>query len=166
MNTRSRAAGDQLQGLLMHGDHLIDHIEERSARLNRVGAAAVNILLGACVGMLIAYAIHYKLPQVDFTVVGPLMGGAGGALARILSKDFLAQKRQEKLRLDKLEAAGRLQRASQIVDFVKSQGRLLPVDVKEGAWDEVSRLVSNQKTGAIKAPQALLGVLPKAEGDA
>ena len=163
MNTRSRAAGDQLQGLLMHGDHLIDHIEERSARLNRVGAAAVNILLGACVGMLIAYAIHYKLPQVDFTVVGPLMGGAGGALARILSKDFLAQKRQEKLRLDKLEAAGRLQRASQIVDFVKSQGRLLPVDVKEGAWDEVSRLVSNQKTGAIKAPQALLGVLPKSE---
>jgi hypothetical protein len=165
MSTRRRAAGDQLQGLLMHGDHLIDHIEERSARLNRVGAAAVNILLGACVGMLIAYAIHYRLPQVDFTVVGPLMGGAGGALARILSKDFLAQKREEKLRLEKLEAAGRLQRASQIVDFVKSQGRLLPVDVKEGAWDEVSRLVSNQKTGAIKAPQGLLGVLPKSDNE-
>jgi hypothetical protein len=163
MSARSRAAGDQLQGLLMHGDHLLEHIEERTARLNRVAAAAINILLGVCVGMLAAYAIHYRLPQVDFTIVGPLMGGAGGALARLLSKDFLSQKRQERLRLDKLEAAGRLQRASQIVDFVKSQGRLLPVDVKEGAWDEVNRLVSNQKGGGAKPGQALLGILPRPE---
>ena len=39
--------------------------------------------------------------------------------------------------------------ASQIVEFLRSQGRQLPPDVKEGAWAEVNRLVSNQK--ALKA---------------
>jgi hypothetical protein len=36
--------------------------------------------------------------------------------------------------------------AAQVVDFLRSQGRLLPEDVKDGAWTEVSRLISNQKT--------------------
>ena len=149
MNGRARVSSEQLRGLMMHGEHLIEHIEERSARLHRLAAAALNVLLGICLGMLVAYAVRFRWPSVDFNIVGPLMGGAGGALARLLSKDFRGQKRQERLRLDKLESASRLQMASQIVEFLRSQGRQLPPDVKEGAWAEVNRLVSNQK--ALKA---------------
>lgn len=143
----------------MHGEHLIEHIEERSARLNRLAAAALNVLLGVCLGMLIAYAVRFRWPTVDFNIVGPLMGGAGGALARLVSKDFLAQKRQERMRLAKLESASRLQMAGQIVEFLRNQGRQLPADVKEGAWAEVNRLVSNQKTSKGPAQPMLLGNL-------
>lgn len=166
MTGRARISSEQLRGLMMHGEHLIEHIEDRSARLNRLGAAAVNIVLGVCLGMLIAYALRFRWPTVDFNIVGPLMGGAGGAVARLLSKDFKGQKRQEKLRLEKLESASRLHMAGQIVDFLRSQGRQLPPDVKDGAWAEVNRLVSNQKPGRAPASQMLLGNLlqtPKAE---
>ena len=161
MNERARISSEQLRGLMTHGEHLVEHIEERSARMNRLGAAAVNVLLGICLGMLAAYALRFRFPTVDFNVVGPLMGGAGGALARLLSKDFKAQKRQERLRLEKLESASRLQMAGQIVDFLRSQGRQLPPDVKDGAWAEVHRLVSNQKAGRSAAP-VLLGNLLQA----
>lgn len=155
MNVRARVSSEQLRGLMMHGERLIEHIEERSARLHRLAAAALNVLLGVCLGMLIAYALRFNWPQVDFNIVGPLMGGAGGALARLLSKDFRGQKRQESLRLEKLESASRLQRAGEIVDFLRNHGRQLPPDVKEGGWAEVNRLVSNQDTP--KAP-ILLGL--------
>ena len=165
MNARARASSEQLRGLMMHGEHLIEHIEERSARLSRLAAAALNVLLGVCVGMLAAYAVRFRWPSVDFNIVGPLMGGAGGALARLFSKDFRAQKRQERLRLEKQESASRLQMAGQIVDFLRNQGRQLPADVKEGAWAEVNRLVSNQK--ALKAPgQPVLNLLQGPEDKA
>jgi hypothetical protein len=163
MNGRARVSSEQLRGLMMHGEHLIEHIEERSARLHRLTAAALNVLLGICLGMLVAYAVRFRWPSVDFNIVGPLMGGAGGALARLLSKDFRGQKRQERLRLDKLESASRLQMASQIVEFLRSQGRQLPPDVKEGAWAEVNRLVSNQKT--LKAPATPMLNLLQAPND-
>jgi len=157
VNRRTRAAGDQLQGLLMHGDHLLDQVEQRTVKLNRLPAGAFNLLLGICVGMLIAYGIHFQLPAVQFEIVGPLMGGAGAALASLLTRDRAGRKREEKLRLEKLEAASRLQMALTIVDFLRSQGRLLPPDVKEGAWTEVNRLLSNQKGIGAPPPQALLG---------
>lgn len=162
MNGRARMTSEQLRGLMMHGEHLMERIEERSVRLSRLGGAAVNVLLGICLGMLAAYALRFRWPMVDFNIVGPLMGGAGGAMARLLSKDFKGDKRQEKLRLEKLESASRLQMASQIVEFLRSQGRQLPPDVKDGAWAEVHRLVSNQKTGRAAASQALLGNLLQA----
>jgi Spy/CpxP family protein refolding chaperone len=158
MNGRARISSEQLRGLMTHGEHLVEHIEERSARLSRLGAAAVNVLLGVCLGMLAAYALRFRWPMVDFDIVGPLMGGAGGALARLLSKDFKAQKRQERLRMEKLESASRLQMAGQIVEFLRSQGRQLPPDVKDGAWAEVHRLVSNQKGGR-PAPMLLGNLL-------
>ena len=46
MNGRARVSSEQLRGLMMHGEHLIEHIEERSARLHRLAAAALNVLLG------------------------------------------------------------------------------------------------------------------------
>jgi hypothetical protein len=160
MNRRIQAPGDQLQGLLMHGDHLLDRVEERTAKLGRLPAGVLNVLLGLCLGMLIAYAIHFRLPMVEFEIVGPLMGGAGAALASVLGRDRGARKREERLRLEKLEAASRLQMALQIVDFLRGQGRMLPEDVKTGAWTEVNRLLSNQK-GAVPERQktALLGAL-------
>ncbi len=168
MNGRARMTGEQLRGLMTHGEHLMEHLEDRSAKLHRLGAVAVNVLLGVCLGVLAAYALRFRFPQVDFNVVGPLMGGAGGAVARLVSKDFKGQKRQERLRMDKLETASRLQMAGQIVEFLRSQGRQLPTDVKEGAWAEVHRLVSNQKGGRA-APPVLLGNLlqaPKEKADA
>ena len=165
MNERARVSSEQLRGLLMHGEHLIEHIEERSVRLNRLAAAALNVLLGVCVGMLIAYAVRFRWPAVDFNIVGPLMGGAGGTLARLFSKDFLAQKRQERLRLEKLESVSRLQMASQIVEFLRNQGRQLPPDVKDGAWAEVNRLVSNQKAPKTAQSPMLLGHLLKTGED-
>jgi hypothetical protein len=161
MNCRARISSEQLRGLVIQGEHLMDHLEERSARLHRMGAAAVNVLLGLCLGVLAAYALHLRVHEVDFNVVGPLMGGVGGALARLVSKDFRAHKRQERLRMDKLETASRLQMAGQIVEFLRSQGRQLPPDVKDGAWAEVQRLVSNQKPGRSPAP-TLLGDLLQA----
>jgi hypothetical protein len=88
------------------------------------------------------------------------MGGAGGALASVLTRDRGARKREERLRLEKLEAASRMQMALQIVDFLRSQGRMLPEDVKTGAWSEVHRLLSN-RTGAPadRNQTALLGTL-------
>jgi hypothetical protein len=159
MTGRARNSSEQLRGLMMHGEHLIEHIEERSARLNRLGAAAWNVLLGVSLGMLGAYALRFRWATVDFNIVGPLMGGAGGALARLLSKDFKGQKRQERLRLEKLESASRLQMAGQIVEFLRTQGRQLPPDVKDGAWAEVNRLVSNHKASRSAAPTLLLGGL-------
>ncbi len=159
MNGRARMSGEQLRGLIMQGDHLMEHLEERSARLHRLGAAAVPVLLGVCLGVLAAYALRFRFHEVDFNIVGPLMGGAGGALARLISKDFKAQKRQERLRLEKMETASRLQMAGQIVDFLRSQGRQLPPDVKDGAWAEVHRLVSNQKGGRTAAPMLLGNLL-------
>jgi hypothetical protein len=153
--------GEQLRGLMIHGEHLMEHMEERSARLHRLGAAAMNVLLGACLGVLAAYALRFRFHEVDFNVVGPLMGAAGGAAARLVSKDFKGQTRQERLRLEKLETASRLQMAGQIVEFLRSQGRQLPPDVKDGAWAEVHRLVSNQKAGRGPAPM-LLGALLQA----
>jgi hypothetical protein len=168
MNGRARMTSEQLRGLMTHGEHLMEHMEERSARLHRLGAAAVNVLLGVCLGVLAAYALRFRFAQVDFNVVGPLMGGAGGAVARLVSKDFKGQKRQERLRLDKLETASRLQMAGQIVEFLRSQGRQLPTDVKEGAWAEVHRLVSNHKGGRTAAPMLLGNLLqaPKEKADA
>lgn len=159
MNGRARMSSEQLRGLIMQGDHLMEHLEERSARLHRLGAAAINVLLGVCLGVLAAYALHLRMHEVDFNVVGPLMGGVGGALARLLSKDFKARKRQERLRLEKLETASRLQMAGQIVEFLRSQGRQLPPDVKDGAWAEVHRLVSNQKGGRQASPMLLGNLL-------
>ena len=69
MTGRARVSSEQLRGLMTHGEHLIEHIEERSARLNRVGAAAVNVLLGICLGMLAAYALRFRWPAVDFNIV-------------------------------------------------------------------------------------------------
>jgi hypothetical protein len=165
MNGRARMSSEQLRGLMLHGEHLMEHMEERSARLHRLGAAAVNVLLGACLGVLAAYALRFRFHEVDFNVVGPLMGGAGGAVARLLSKDFKGEKRQERLRLEKLETASRLQMAGQIVEFLRSQGRQLPSDVKDGAWAEVNRLVSNQKPGRSPPPMLLGNLLqaPKPE---
>jgi hypothetical protein len=159
MTARARISGEQLRGLMMHGEHLMAHIEERSARLNRLAGAAVNVLLGVCLGMLAAYALRFRWAAVDFNIVGPLTGGTGGAVARLLSKDFRGQKRQERLRLEKLESASRLQMAGEIVEFLRTQGRQLPPDVKEGAWAEVNRLVSNQKPSRASAPTLLLGGL-------
>jgi hypothetical protein len=48
------------------------------------------------------------------------------------------------------------------VEFLRSQGRQLPPDVKDGAWAEVHRLVSNQKAGRGPASQMLLGNLLQA----
>jgi hypothetical protein len=129
---------------------------------------AVNVLLGICLGVLAAYALRFRFPQVDFNVVGPLMGGAGGALARLLSKDFKGDKRQARLRAEKLESLSRLQMAGQIVEFLRSQSRQLPPDVKEGAWAEVHRLVSNQRGGRAAAPMLLGNLLqaPKEKADA
>jgi hypothetical protein len=165
MNARARMSSEQLRGLIMQGDRLMEHLEERSARLNRLAASAVNVLLGVCLGVLAAYALRFRFHEVDFNVVGPLMGGVGGALARLASKDFRAQKRQERLRLEKMETASRLQMAGQIVEFLRSQGRQLPPDVKDGAWAEVHRLVSNQKGVRPAAPMLLGNLLqaPKAE---
>ena len=165
MTARARMSSEQLRGLMLHGEHLMEHMEERSARLHRLGAVAVNILLGVCLGVLGAYALRFRFPQVDFNVVGPLMGGAGGAVARLLSKDFKGEKRQERLRMEKMESASRLQMAGQVVEFLRSQGRQLPPDVKEGAWAEVHRLVSNQKVGRSAAPMMLGNLLqaPKSE---
>jgi hypothetical protein len=141
----------------MHGEHLLDRIEERSTKLKQLPAGALNALLGICVGMLIAYGIHYELPAVDFNIVGPLMGGAGGALGRLVGVDRAGRKREQRVRLEKLESTNRLQMALQIVNFLRSQGKLLPVDVKEGAWVEVNRLISNQRTGGVLPSQSLLG---------
>ena len=165
MTGRARISSEQLRGLIMQGEHLIEHIEDRSAKLRRLGAVAINVLLGVCLGVLAAYALRFRFPQVDFNVVGPLMGGAGGAIARLLSKDFKGEKRQERLRLEKLESLSRLQMASQIVEFLRSQGRQLPPDVKDGAWAEVHRLVSNQKGGRTATPMLLGNLLqaPKPE---
>jgi hypothetical protein len=163
MSGRARISGEQLRGLMLHGEHLMEHMEERSARLHRLAAAAVNVLLGACLGVLAAYALRFRFHEVDFNLVGPLMGGAGGAVARLVSKDFRAEKRQERLRLEKLETASRLQMAGQIVEFLRSQGRQLPPDVKDGAWAEVHRLVSNQKPGRSPAPMLLGNLLQKVE---
>jgi hypothetical protein len=163
MTRLTQASGDQLQGLLMHGEHLLDRIEERTTRLNQLPAGALNVLLGICVGMLIAYGVHYELPAVDFDIVGPLMGGAGAALGRLIGRDRSGRKREERLRLEKLEAGSRLQQALQIVDFLRSQGRLLPPEVRDGAWAEVNRLISNQ-AGAPTAPTTLLGkMLPSSD---
>ena len=162
MPGRARISSEQLRGLMTHGEHLIEHIEDRSARLNRLSAAAVNVILGVCLGMLAAYALRFRFAAVDFNVVGPLMGGAGGAIARLLSKDFKGQKRQERLRQEKLESASRLQMAGQIVEFLRTQGRQLPPDVKDGAWAEVNRLVSNHKPGKAPASTLLLGGLTPA----
>jgi len=159
---RARISSEQLRGLMMHGEHLIEHIEDRSARLRRLGAAAANVLLGVSLGMLAAYALRFRWATVDFNIVGPLMGVAGGAVARLLSKDFKAEKRQERLRIEKMESASRLQMAGQIVEFLRSQGRQLPPDVKEGAWAEVNRLVSNQKASRAPASTLLLGSLAPA----
>ncbi len=161
MNGRTRMSSEQLRGLITQGDHLMDHLEERSAKLRRLGAVAMNVLLGAALGVLAAYGLHLRIPQVDFNVVGPLIGVAGGAVARLLSKDFKGEKRQERSRLEKMETASRLQMAGQIVEFLRSQGRQLPPDVKDGAWAEVHRLVSNQKGGRT-APPMLLGNLLQA----
>ena len=158
MNRRIQAPGDQLQGLLMHGDHLLDHVEARTAKLGRLPSGVLNVLLGVCVGMLIAYAVHIRLPMVEFDIVGPLMGGAGGALAHLLGRDRGARKREERLRLEKLEAASRMQMALQIVDFLRSQGRMLPEDVKSGAWAEVNRLLS-KAAAPDRQSTALLGTL-------
>lgn len=168
MSPRARMTGEQLRGLMLHGEHLMEHMEERTARLHRLGALSVNVLLGLCLGVLAAYALRFRFAQIDFNVVGPLMGGAGGALARLLSKDFKGEKRQERLRLEKLDSASRLQMASQIVEFLRSQGRQLPPDVKEGAWAEVHRLVSNQKGGRSAGPMLLGNLLqaPKEKADA
>jgi hypothetical protein len=160
MNGRARMSSEQLRGLITQGEHLMEHLEERSARLHRTGAQALNVLLGVCLGVLSAYALRFRFHDVDFNVVGPLMGGAGGAIARLVSKDFRTQNRQDRLRLEKLETASRLQMAGQIVDFLRSQGRQLPPDVKDGAWAEVHRLVSNQKAARGSAP-LLLGDLLK-----
>ena len=161
MSSRARTSIEQLRGLIMQGEHLMEHLEDRSAKLHRLGAVAVNVLLGLCMGVLAAYALRLRFHDVDFNVVGPLMGGVGGALARLASKDFKGQKRQERLRMDKLETASRLQMAGQIVEFLRSQGRQLPPDVKDGAWAEVHRLVSNQKPGR-GPPPMLLGNLLQA----
>lgn len=161
MNGRARMSSEQLRGLIMQGEHLMDHIEDRSAKLHRLGAVAANVLFGVCLGVLAAYALRFRFAQVDFNVVGPLMGGAGGALARLFSKDFKGDQQQERLRLEKMETASRLQMAGQIVEFLRSQGRQLPPDVKDGAWAEVHRLVSNQKGGRSAAP-VLLGNLLQA----
>ena len=163
MTRHTQASGDQLQGLLMHGEHLLEHIEERSTKLNQLPAVALNVLLGICLGMLIAYGVHYELPSVDFDIVGPLMGGAGAALARLLSRDRSGRKREERLRLEKLESSSRLQQALQIVDFLRSQGRLLPPDVREGAWAEVNRLVSNQTAPPPPPPTLLSKMLPHSD---
>jgi hypothetical protein len=154
-------SSEQLRGLIMQGEHLMEHLEDRSAKLRRLGAVAFNVLLGASLGVLAAYALRFRFHEVDFNVVGPLMGVAGGAVARLLSKDFKGEKRQEKLRLEKLESLSRLQMAGQIVEFLRSQGRQLPPDVKDGAWAEVHRLVSNQRGGRA-APPMLLGNLLQA----
>lgn len=156
MSRRGRASSDQLQGLLMHGEHLLDRVEERTVKLNRLPAGALNVLLGICVGMLIAYGVHFELPMVEFDIVGPLMGGAGGALASLFGRDRAARKREEKVRLEKLETASRLQMALQVVDFLRSQGKLLPADVKDGAWTEVNRLLSNQKYPGGPSPATAL----------
>ena len=163
----SRASAEQLQGLVTHGDQLIDHLENRNAGLQRATASLLNILLGVCLGMLIAYGLHFRWTGVDFMIVGPLMGGAGGALARLLSRDGKAVKRQERMRLERMESAARLQMASQIVEFLRNQGRILPADVQDGAWAEVSRLVSNQKSYSRpgSSPALLAGVLPSAKDD-
>jgi len=168
MSGRARMSSEQLRGLIMQGEHLMEHLEDRSAKLHRLGAVAINVLLGVCLGVLAAYALRFRFHEVDFNVVGPLMGGAGGALARLLSKDFKGDKRQEKLRLEKLESASRLQMAGQIVEFLRSQGRQLPPDVKDGAWAEVHRLVSNQKGGRSAAPMLLGNLLqaPKEKAEA
>jgi hypothetical protein len=168
MNGRARMSSEQLRGLMLHGEHLMEHMEERSTRLHRLGAAAVNVLLGASLGVLAAYTLHLRYHEVDFNVVGPLMGGAGGAIARLVSKDFKGENRQERLRLEKLETASRLQMAGQIVEFLRSQGRQLPPDVKDGAWAEVHRLVSNQKGGRAAPPKMLGNLLqtPKEKADA
>jgi hypothetical protein len=160
MNLRARLSSEQLRGLIVQGEHLMEHLEERSVRLQRLGAQAMNILLGVCLGVLAAYALRFRFHEVDFNVVGPLMGGVGGALARLASKDFKGQERQDRLRLDKLETASRLQMAGQIVEFLRSQGRQLPTEVKEGAWAEVHRLVSNQKPGRSSRPALLGDLLP------
>jgi len=159
--SRARMSSEQLRGLIMQGEHLMEHLEDRSAKLRRLGAVAFNVLLGASLGVLAAYALRFRFHEVDFNVVGPLMGVAGGAVARLLSKDFKGEKRQEKLRLEKLESLSRLQMAGQIVEFLRSQGRQLPPDVKDGAWAEVHRLVSNQRGGRA-APPMLLGNLLQA----
>jgi hypothetical protein len=164
----SRTSADQLQGLTTHGDTLIDHLESRDAGLQRLTGSLFNILLGVCLGMLAAYGLHIRWMSVDFMIVGPLMGGAGGALARLLSRDFKAHKRQERLRLERLESAARLQMASQIVDFLRNQGRVLPPEVQDGAWAEVSRLVSNQRGYAATstvAPMVFASALPKPAKD-
>ena len=168
MNGRARMSSEQLRGLVMQGEHLLEHLEDRSAKLRRLGAVAVNVLLGASLGVLAAYVLHLRIHEVDFNVVGPLMGVAGGALARLASKDFKGQRRQERLRLDKLETASRLQMAGQIVEFLRSQGRQLPPDVKDGAWAEVHRLVSNQTPGRGPAPMILGNLLqaPKEKAEA
>ncbi|HEY4031980.1 MAG TPA: hypothetical protein VGM25_16660 [Caulobacteraceae bacterium] len=167
MSLRTRLSSEQLRGLMIHGEHLMEHMEERATRLHRLGAAAMNVMLGACLGVLAAYALHLRLHDVDFNVVGPLMGVAGGAVARLASKDFKGQTRQDRLRMEKLDTASRLQMASQIVEFLRSQGRQLPPDVKEGAWAEVHRLVSNQKAGRGAAPMLLGNLLqaPKEKVD-
>ena len=159
MSGRARMSSEQLRGLIMQGDHLMEHLEERSAKLRRLGAVAFNVMFGVSVGVLAAYALHLKMHEVDFNVVGPLMGVAGGAIARLLSKDFKGEKRQERLRLEKMETASRLQMAGQIVEFLRSQGRQLPPDVKDGAWAEVHRLVSNQKGGRPATPMLLGNLL-------
>jgi hypothetical protein len=159
MNGRARMSGEQLRGLIMQGDHLMEHLEERTAKLRRLGAVAFNVMFGVSVGVLAAYALHLRMHEVDFNVVGPLMGVAGGAIARLLSKDFKGEKRQERLRLEKMETASRLQMAGQVVEFLRSQGRQLPPDVKDGAWAEVHRLVSNQKGGRTTPPMLLGNLL-------
>jgi hypothetical protein len=149
----------------MHGEHLLDRVEERTVKLNRLPVGALNVLLGICVGMLAAYGIHFELPMVEFDIVGPLMGGAGGALASVLGRDRAARKREEKVRLEKLETASRLQMALQVVDFLRSQGKLLPADVKEGAWTEVNRLLSNQKFPGSPSQPMLSNLLPPSSGN-
>jgi hypothetical protein len=168
MNGRARMSSEQLRGLIMQGEHLMEHLEDRSAKLRRLAGVAFNVLLGAALGVLAAYALHLRAHEVDFNVVGPLMGLAGGAVARLLSKDFKGETRQEKLRLERLETQSRLQMAGQIVEFLRSQGRQLPADVKDGAWAEVHRLVSNQKGARAAAPMLLGNLLqaPKEKAEA
>jgi hypothetical protein len=168
MSGRARMSSEQLRGLIVQGEHLMEHLEDRSAKLRRLGAVAINVMLGVCLGVLGAYALRFRIPQVDFNVVGPLLGGVGGGLARLLSKDFKGEKRQERLRLERLESLSRLQMAGQIVEFLRSQGRQLPPDVKDGAWAEVHRLVSNQQGGRTRTPMLLGNLLqaPKEKADA
>lgn len=158
MSKETKNAANDLRALLKSLAPIMEELETRGRRLNRIPSGALGGIMGISLAYFAAFgaSLEWEInPLIFGTLSAPFMGSAGVLVSR---------RRRGDSNISPIDA--RIEEADQMISFLESRGHLLPTAQQAVIAVRVAELVTGKADPApplLPPPNVLLP--PPPEGD-